>query len=71
MTITGHKRKTISAREYYCYKLQIIPDEFNIFFYGGRLFQQLLVDTYIKVESMRLDWYLLPKHQKFIQVPKF
>jgi hypothetical protein len=38
------------------------PNEFNIMFYGGRLFQQWLVDMYVKVESMRLDWYSLPKH---------
>jgi hypothetical protein len=55
MTITGCKRKTVSAREYYCYKLQMRPNEFNVLFYGGRLFQQSLVDMYVKVESMRLD----------------
>jgi hypothetical protein len=44
------------------------PNEFNIMFYGGRLFQQWLMDMYVKVESMRLDWYSLPKHQKIIQV---
>jgi hypothetical protein len=38
------------------------PDEFNILFYRGRLFQQWLMDMYVKVESMRLDWYSLPKH---------
>jgi hypothetical protein len=43
------------------------PNEFNIMFYGGRLFQEWLVDMYVKVESMRLDWYSLPKHQKIIQ----
>jgi hypothetical protein len=43
------------------------PDLFNILFYGGRLFQQWLMDMYVKVESMRLDWYSLPKHQKIIQ----
>ncbi|RCV11597.1 hypothetical protein SETIT_2G199000v2 [Setaria italica] len=31
---------------------------FTIFFYGGRLFQQWIVDMYIKIESMRLDWVL-------------
>jgi hypothetical protein len=62
MTITGHKRKTVSAREYYCYKLQMRVDEFNILFYGGRLFQHWLVDMYVKVESTRLDW-----HQKIIR----
>jgi hypothetical protein len=46
--------------------LQIRPNEFNILFYGGRLLQQLLVDMYVKIESMRLDWYALPKHQKII-----
>jgi hypothetical protein len=68
MTITGCKRKTVSEREYYCYKLQMRPDEVNILFYGGRLFQQWLMDMYVKVEFMRLDWYSLPKHQKIIRV---
>ena len=26
-----------------------------LFFYGSRLFQQWLVDVYVKIESMRLD----------------
>jgi hypothetical protein len=47
--------------------LQIRPNEFNILFYGGRLLQQFLVDMYVKIESMKLDWYALPKHQKIIQ----
>jgi hypothetical protein len=36
--------------------------EFNVLFYGGRLFQQWLMDMHVKVESMKLDWYSLPKH---------
>jgi hypothetical protein len=47
------------------------PNEFNIMFYGGRLFQQWLVDMYVKVESMRLDWYSLPKHQKIIWAEQY
>jgi hypothetical protein len=43
-------------------------NEFNIKFYGGSLFQQWLMDMYVKVESMTLDWYSLPKHQKIIWV---
>jgi hypothetical protein len=31
------------------------------------LFQKWLIDMYVKVESMRLDWYSLPKHQKIIR----
>jgi hypothetical protein len=38
LNITCHNRKTVSAREYYCYKLQMRLNEFNIIFYGGRLF---------------------------------
>ncbi|KAJ9561461.1 hypothetical protein OSB04_006621 [Centaurea solstitialis] len=45
----------ISMREYYCYKFQIHPDE-NVFLFGGRLFQQLVVDTYIKLETTRLEF---------------
>jgi hypothetical protein len=44
------------------------PDEFNILFYGGRHFQQWLMDMYVKVGSKRLDWYSLPKHRKIIWV---
>jgi hypothetical protein len=57
MTIAGRSKKSVSAREYYCYKS----------FYGGRLFQQWFIDMYVKVEFMRLDWYSLPKHQKIIR----
>jgi hypothetical protein len=67
LTITSRKRKIVSAREYYCYKLQMRPNGFNIMLYGGRLFQQWLVDMYVKVEFMRLDWYSLPRHQKIIR----
>ena len=40
-----------------CFRLQIRDREFNVMFHGGRLFQQWAVDMYVKVESMRLDWY--------------
>ena len=48
-------RVTVSMREYYCYKFHI-RNIFNPIFYGGRLFQQFAVDTYIKLESSRLDF---------------
>ena len=43
-------------RDYYCYKFQICPGIFNPIFYGKRLFQQFAVDTYVKIESSRLDY---------------
>jgi hypothetical protein len=47
--------------------MQIRDGMFNVFFYGGRLLQQWIVDMYIKIESMRLDWYSNPDHQKIIR----
>ena len=32
-------RKFVSAREYYCFKLQVRKKFFNIILFGGRLFQ--------------------------------
>jgi hypothetical protein len=57
----------VTAREYYCFKLQVRRGLFNILLFGGRLFQQWVVDMYIKIESMRLDWYSNPENQKLIR----
>ena len=45
-----------SVRDYYCYKFQIRPGIFNPIFFGKRLFQQFAIDTYVKIESSRLDY---------------
>lgn len=60
-------QRFVTAREYYCYKLQIRRGIFNILLYGGRLFQQWAVDMYVKIESMRLNWYSNPANQKLIR----
>jgi hypothetical protein len=57
----------VTAREYYCFLMQVREGLFNILLFGGRLFQQWVVDMYIKIESMRLDWYSNPDNQKLIQ----
>ena len=67
MTASGGSRRHVSAREYYCFKLQIREGQFNVFFHAGRLFQQFAVDMYVKVESMRLDWYVKPANQAIIR----
>ncbi|KAL4564801.1 hypothetical protein LXL04_028872 [Taraxacum kok-saghyz] len=48
-------RKTVTMREYYCYKFQI-REQRNLILLGGRLFQQFVVDTYVKIETSRLDF---------------
>ena len=44
--------KYVTAREYYCFKLQVRRGIFNILLFGGRLFQQWAVDMYIKIECL-------------------
>ena len=46
----------VSVCDYYCYKFQIRPGIFNQILHGKRLFLQFVVDTYIKIESSRLDY---------------
>ncbi|XP_074282556.1 uncharacterized protein LOC141607096 [Silene latifolia] len=49
--------KRISCREYYAYKFQIKPGNFLL--RGGRIFQQYIVDMYVKIENTRLDFLRL------------
>jgi hypothetical protein len=60
----GKNEKFITAREYYCFRLQVRRKLLNIILFGGRFFQQWAVDMCIKIESMRLDWYSNPVNQK-------
>jgi hypothetical protein len=46
----------VSIHDYYCYKFQIRLRVFNPILHGKRLFQQFVVDTYIKIESSCLDF---------------
>ncbi|KAL8136684.1 hypothetical protein V2J09_002685 [Rumex salicifolius] len=46
--------RDISCREYYAYKLQIRSS--NYLLKAGRLFQQYVVDMYVKIENTRLDF---------------
>ncbi|XP_074290807.1 uncharacterized protein LOC141617508 [Silene latifolia] len=49
--------KHISCREYYAYKFQIRPGNFIL--REDRLFQQYIVDMYVKIENTRLDFLRL------------
>ncbi|XP_019233403.1 PREDICTED: uncharacterized protein LOC109214007 [Nicotiana attenuata] len=51
------KRDTVSCREYYCYKFQLRDNETNEVLHCGRIFQQFIVDAYIKLETQRLDFF--------------
>ncbi|XP_022881047.1 uncharacterized protein LOC111398365 [Olea europaea var. sylvestris] len=51
------KRSQVSCREYYSYKLQIRPSGKSELLHTGRLFQQYVVDMYVKIETTRLDYF--------------
>ncbi|KAL2453822.1 Helitron helicase-like domain containing protein [Abeliophyllum distichum] len=59
------KRSQISCREYYCFKLQVRPSTNFILLHAGRLFQQYVVDMYVKIETSRLDYFR--QHQNEIR----
>ncbi|XP_031116894.1 uncharacterized protein LOC116020565 [Ipomoea triloba] len=51
------KRRSVSCREYYAYKFQMRSGDTSLLLHTGRLFQQFIVDIYIKVETQRLDYF--------------
>jgi hypothetical protein len=58
---SGGGRMTITIWDYYCCKFEMRHSIFNPILHGKRLFQQFAVDTYIKIESNRLEY--ISKHQ--------
>nr|GMC82609.1 uncharacterized protein LOC109173038 [Ipomoea batatas] len=55
--ISKSKRNTVSCREYYAYRFQLRQNDQSMLLHSGRLFQQFIVDTYIKIETQRLDYF--------------
>ena len=62
---TRRPKSRVSCRDYYCYKLQIRPHRSSILLHSGRLFQQYIVDMYVKIETGRL--HFLRKNQDHIR----
>ncbi|XP_058801513.1 uncharacterized protein LOC131670146 [Phymastichus coffea] len=54
---------------YYRHRMAIRPDEFNPFIMGGRLFQQWVVDSYVKVEKDRIQY--CKDHQKELKADTY
>ncbi|CAA0815513.1 Unknown protein, partial [Striga hermonthica] len=63
-------RNFVSMRDYYAYKLQIRENDESCLLNFGRLFQQYIVDMYVKIESQRLDFFRKQQaeiRQEFLQ----
>ena len=48
-------RFKVTMLQYYSYRMAI-RTTFSAIHHGGKLFQQYLVDAYVKTEGTRLDW---------------
>ena len=48
--------KTLTALDYYAYRLQVRENEWNVIMKSRRLLQQYAVDMWSKIEGGRLDW---------------
>ena len=56
------KRKRLSIREFFAFRLMVREHEISMLLHAKRLLQQVIVDAYTMVESQRLRWY--KTHQK-------
>ncbi|XP_058790186.1 uncharacterized protein LOC131663673 [Phymastichus coffea] len=61
--------KRVSRMAYYRHRMAIRLDEFNPFIIGGRLFQQWVVDSYVKVEKDRIQY--CKDHQKELKADTY
>lgn len=52
----GRKRKTVTMREYFAFRIQEREGEYPTITMAGRLFQQFLVDVYTMIETNRLRY---------------
>ena len=54
-TFATPKRNTVTMLQFYSYRLSI-RTQFSPLFYGEKLFQQYIVDSYVRTEASRLDF---------------
>lgn len=61
--------RNISIRQFYAFRIAQRLNSFNPILYSGKLFQQYLVDAYVKVEQTRLDYQRF--NQKQLRVDSY
>ncbi|KAL5193130.1 Replication protein A DNA-binding subunit A [Glycine soja] len=67
--IHAAKRKNVTMREYFCYRLQSRNNEAQTRLHSRRLFQQWIVDGYCMIESQKLNY--VTQHQQQLRVDKY
>ena len=67
-TNPNSKDKFVSRSMYIQHRIAV-RDEINVFLLGKRLFQQYLVDNYVKVEKDRINY--CKNHQKELHIERY
>ncbi len=67
-SVRNSKRMRVSQMTYFSYRIQV-RHTFNQFLSAGKLTQQYLVDSYVKMESNRLRW--IREHQKELRAESY
>ncbi|KAL5185024.1 ATP-dependent DNA helicase PIF1 [Glycine soja] len=67
--IHAAKRKQVTLREYFCYRLQSRTNEAQTILHSRRLFQQWIVDGYCMIEFQKLNY--VRQHQQQLKVDKY
>ncbi|KAH1266316.1 hypothetical protein GmHk_01G001829 [Glycine max] len=63
------KRKKVTMREYFCFRMQSRDNEAQTILHSKRLFQQWIVDGYTTIESQKLNY--VTEHQQELRVDKY
>jgi hypothetical protein len=56
MTASSHQSRYVSCCEFYSSRLMRLSDDSDYFCYFGRLYQQYIVDNYLKIEHQKLKY---------------
>ncbi|KAH1246385.1 hypothetical protein GmHk_06G016479 [Glycine max] len=63
------KRKKVTMREYFCFRMQSRDNKAQTIMHSRRLFQQWIVDGYTMIESQALNY--VRQHQQELRVDKY
>ena len=63
------QRNRVTLREYYNYRFSMRDNSFDPIFHSGLLFQQVLIDAYVKIEANRL--FYLRQNQFVLRMTKY
>ena len=61
--------RTLTASDFYCYRLQVRDGDFNLLMKSRRLMQQYAVDEWARIEFCRMQWVW--NNQKAIRAEKY